>query len=432
MPLVALALVSVLSTTAGAFHEGGTAQCDGCHTMHNTSGRVVNNYLLMSSDQSSMCLSCHASAGFLPDTYRIATYPTPGPTFPPRQLTPGGDFAYVRKNYHWVTSGGAAAGSIGDSHGHNVVALDFQFSKDTVHNYAPGGSYPSDYLSCTSCHDPHGKYRIMADGITQSTSSLPIGESGSFGALPTAAKAVGVYRMLGGAGYLPESIKRVSPALAFGNNTPAPVAVAPQDYNRPETLTDTRVSYGMGMSEWCGNCHGSYLYSKHSATLSHASGNNIKLQDVAAEYNSYIKSYIYTGTFDTAYTSLVPFEQGTNNLSALAADTSSTTGASPGSNVMCLTCHRAHASAWNSATRWNSAAGSYLTIDGSYPGINAPTLNGQKGEYATGKTVQEYQQAMYGRDISKFAPDITKPGTDQGSLCNKCHWNEPDKKVSPE
>ena len=279
IPLSALILVSALAASASAFHEGGTANCDGCHTMHNTSAGVANSYLLLSSDQSSICLSCHASSGFLPDTHRVATYPAPGPAFPPRQLAPGGDFAYVRKSYTWVTSGGTLAGSIGDSHGHNIIARDFQFSRDSLNNTSPGGSYPSDYLGCTSCHDPHGRYRIMADGITQSTTGLPIGSSGSYGALPTSTSAVGVYRLLGGAGYLPDSIRRVSPALAFGNGTPAPVAVAPQDYNRAETFVDTRVAYGSGMSEWCGNCHASYVYAKHSAALQHSSGNSIKLQE---------------------------------------------------------------------------------------------------------------------------------------------------------
>ena len=61
--------------------------------------------------------------------------------------------------------------------------------------------------------------------------------------------------------------------------------------------------------------------------------------------------------------------------------------------------------------------GAYLTVTGSWPGTNAPTVDGQKGEYSTGKTVQEYQQGMYGRDASAFA-------LSQGSLCNKCHWND--------
>ena len=56
-----------------------------------------------------------------------------------------------------------------------------------------------------SCHDPHGKYRILSAGV-QGTTGKPIRESGSYGAEPDATTAVGVYRLLGGAGYYPESV----------------------------------------------------------------------------------------------------------------------------------------------------------------------------------------------------------------------------------
>src|SRR6266545_2764826 len=101
-----------------AFHEGGVATCDGCHTMHNSSRGLAmtktglpqgtaNRYLLQGSDPSSTCLICHAGSSFT-DSYRIATSPVPAPGSPPRQLTPGGDFAYLQKNYNWITSTGTA------------------------------------------------------------------------------------------------------------------------------------------------------------------------------------------------------------------------------------------------------------------------------------------------------------------------------------
>jgi len=394
--------------------------------MHNSSGgqpRATgksvgsgNRFLLRGSDPSSTCLLCHASS--TPgNSYRVATSPPTAPGNPPVQLTPGGDFAYLQKSYSWVNSvTGLFNTSSGDAHGHNIVAADFLFFPDGRFSASPGGSYPAATMGCTSCHDPHGKYRLLDNAGTIATGGKPIFASGSYGNLPTATEAVGTYRLLGGAGYLPASLI-ATPAAAFVTNPP--LAVSPQVYNRSETTSDVRVAYGSGMSEWCANCHGAYQHTLTgtSPVAAHPAGASAKLQTEADEYNSYLKSYLYTGAINTAYTSLVPFEEGTSDLATLSADTGATTVATAGDNVMCLTCHRAHASAWDSATRWNMAPGAYLTVAGSWPGINAATIDGQKGENATGKTVQEYQQGMYGRGATAYA-------TSQGSLCNKCHWND--------
>ncbi len=420
--LAAVAMAFAAAGTAVAFHEGGVAACDGCHTMHNTSGGfamtskgTANRYLLLGSDQSSTCLLCHSSSTPT-DSYRVATSPIPAQGLPPQQLTPGGDFAYLQKSYSWLDSTtGLAVASIGDAHGHNIIATDFLYLQDSRYSLAPGGSYPSASLSCISCHDPHGGYRIM-DGTsgTIARSGKPIMGSGSYGALPTTTEAVGSYRLLAGMGYAPASY----PLAPFASDPP--IAVAPLVYNRAENISDTRVAYGRGMSEWCQNCHAGLQHSTYpNATVgNHPYGNTAKLpSDVVATYNAYINTGNMTGTIATAYTSMVPFEEGITDLTLLAADTTSTAGASTGDNVMCLTCHRAHASAWDSATRWNAAKGVYLTVAGAWPGVDAPTLQGQTGQYATGKTMAEYQQAMYGRPASQYAAN-------QWSLCNKCHEND--------
>ncbi len=67
----------------------------------------------------------------------------------------------------------------GDRHGHNIIAADFGYTADKIQTVAPGGTYPAANLACSSCHDPHGKYRRFADG-TISTTGLPIFGSGSY------------------------------------------------------------------------------------------------------------------------------------------------------------------------------------------------------------------------------------------------------------
>jgi len=207
--LAATALLSLATAgSALAFHDGGVAYCDGCHTMHNSSGNKAMAkkgastqfqglaYLLQGSDDSSTCLNCHASADApgKPSGYHIMTYPAPAVGTAPTERTPGGDFAWLTQSY---AAQGHGAASPGDRHGHNVVALDYGLTADATLLTAPGGSYANTALSCASCHDPHSRARIVdATGTIAFTqlgkATLPISGSGSYGAAPTATEAVGV------------------------------------------------------------------------------------------------------------------------------------------------------------------------------------------------------------------------------------------------
>jgi hypothetical protein len=115
--VAAVLMVFGMSGAAFAFHGGGVAECEGCHTMHNslngdvmtrqtTTGFTQNSlvvgeagpYLLQGTDQSSTCLNCHAQPDTAPKSYHILTLGQPMPT----QRTPGGDFA-------WLTAVGGLA-----------------------------------------------------------------------------------------------------------------------------------------------------------------------------------------------------------------------------------------------------------------------------------------------------------------------------------
>jgi len=73
-------------------------------------------------------------------------------------------FGWLLKDYKWSTqeSGINNELSLGERHGHNIVAQQFGYEADITHNTAPGSSYPAGKLACTSCHDPHGTYRRPA------------------------------------------------------------------------------------------------------------------------------------------------------------------------------------------------------------------------------------------------------------------------------
>ena len=444
--LIAAVLLSLgMSSTGYAFHSGGVAECEGCHTMHNSSGNVQMNsvnghqtaqfqgkkFLLKGTDNSSTCLNCHSGATL--SSYHVLTFPLPAAGAAPTNYTPGGDFAWVTMS-QTQPAGSHAGNTAGERHGHNVVASDFNLVADTTLTTAPGGSYAASALSCASCHDPHARARVIdTNGTiaypTFGQAVLPIGGSGSYSTSgsPDASTALGVYRILAGSNY--SQMSYTNP-LAF--NADPPVASAPATYNRAESTSDTRVAYGKNMSEWCSNCHRAIHNDNVNAAntaLIHPAGNNALLSATANDlagnaagttianiYNAYKKSGDLTGTSATSYDSLIPYEEGTNNLTTLQGHAvfngSVTSGPAAGANVMCLSCHRAHASGFSSMTRWDNKD-EILVADGVWPGSDV-VGNTEAVATSLGLSQAQYQAAMYGRPATRYA-------FVQRSLCNKCH-----------
>ncbi len=458
MVIMAAAMVTLgLSGISYAFHDGGVATCDSCHTMHNASGTTGvmgghgvkaqtgfsykgasaqfsgNAFLLQGSDQSSTCLNCHANAETPGSGYHIMS-PDAVTTGLPTHFTPGGDFG-------WLLATPASATSSYDKsrRGHNINAADWGLGSSAGYaitlQTAPGGSYPQANLHCSSCHDPHGTYRhttgdptqtsdikstVFTSGFTGGTTSSTNG-SGSYGVLAPTGSAVGVYRLLAGAGYAPAS---VGSSYAFAKDSPT--AIAPTNYDIVATTfgitagqpaaTEVVVQYGKGMSEWCQNCHtnikggmGSFIHpagtSDGTALLGVATAGTNTL---ASNYNAYVYSGNLTGT--NLYSSLVPVEGV--SLVALAAGTATTVNNAPAvtgsQSVSCLSCHKAHASAWANMTRFD-AADELTTIAGSY--LSNDLTPGQRGVLYSSA---QYKNAMDGRPSSVFAAN-------QRVLCNKCH-----------
>ena len=404
------ALFAVVATSAYAFHSGGVAECGGCHSMH--SPAAGGSYLLVGTDQSSACLTCHAEPG--QSSYHIATPDSalggPFSGIPPYNLTPGGDFGWLKKTYTFVVRGTTGT-EYGQTHGHNIIADDFGFVGDTDNPDAPGGTFPGAQLACSSCHDPHGRYR-RAVGDTVSTTGSAIKASGSYTNAvtnePDATNSVGAYRILAGNGYDPDS--GVAPGF-----TGVPSAKVASSYNRSEAASDTRASYGAvtaagntSWGNWCGACHPAMHSSNgYVHPIDQQIGGTIK-----ANYDSYVKSGDMTGTNATAYSSLVPFAvDGTGVTYAnLATAAGTTTGPVNSDRVMCLSCHRAHASGWEYALRWNME-GEFMTYNSLYPGTDTtPTVP----QFARGRTGAETAAAYYDRPVTTFA-------SYQRVLCNKCH-----------
>jgi predicted CXXCH cytochrome family protein len=405
--LAAALLVLSVGGTAEAFHSGGVAECGGCHSMH--SPKAGGSYLLIAGGASSMCLSCHQeTADTGPSSYHIATAETHMPTGkPPLERTPGGDFGWLKKSYT-MTIRGTTSTEGGQTHGHNIVAGDFNYVVDPDNATAPGGTFASTDLGCTSCHDPHSRIKRISNGNYVTTGGETIIGSGSYdtSAMPAAGQAVGNYRLLRG---LNDTNSKTG--ITF---TGVAIAVAPATYNRTEASTQTRVAYGTNgintWGNWCATCHPSM----------HSSGNYVHPVDqslgstVANIYNAYVKSGDMSGVTASSFTSLVPFAENTGDIATLQAHAKNNDSylSGPGSSdkVVCLSCHRAHATGWPEALRWNME-GEFMIYNSLYPGTDTtPTVP----QFARGRLGAETQAAYYDRPVTKFAAY-------QRVLCNKCH-----------
>jgi hypothetical protein len=366
-----------------AFHLGGVGACNGCHTMHNSEDNpaqgIPNVKLLKGTDGSSTCLNCHAGAGS-PNSYQIASPDGSA-------MSPGGDFYWLTKNFAW--SGGY---SPGDSHAHNIVAADFGYTPDSRLSLAPGGTYLSINLGCTSCHDPHGNV----------SGNYSISGSGSYGGSPGLGSVLGNYRLLGGYGY---NAGEQTQRYIFTNDAP----IARQNPVIQYGETDTsHVDYGSGMSEWCANCHISFLTDEHDKKMGmgfeHPSGNDEHLEGKMVDnYDKYVKTGDLSGNAATSYLTLVPFERGVTDTALL--DPTSTQGPDNSSNVMCLTCHRAHASAFRAIGRWDF----YVEL----------IADSHPAEGDSGVTGNDVFYSYYGRDM------IAEFGVEQKAFCEKCHGKVP-------
>lgn len=408
--LAVAAIVFGLGGMAYAFHSGGVAECEGCHSMHN--GQSTGGGLLVGSDASSTCLSCHEHAGATgPSQYYISTAPGDMPAgIAPLQRTPGGDFGWLKKDYTFAVRG-ATTNELGQSHGHNIIAVDKGYTVDTDNPTAPGGTFNSNNLACNSCHDQHSTWRRTDTNGTLVKPGLgiavpPIAASGSYNNSvdPIAGStAVGVFRLLAGTGWVADGITfAVQPPQAVVNTT----------YNRSEAANTVRDAYGKGMGQWCATCHPD-MHTATTTKLVHPVSQNIGAT-IYANYNAYVKSGDLTGVQATSFNSLVPYEENSTNYTTLKAIANATAKAQPGpsannAQVMCLSCHRAHASGWPEGLRWMYQA-EFMTYNGLYPGID----NAAPVQFARGRTAAETQAAYYDRPITDFA-------NYQRMLCNKCH-----------
>ncbi|MCU0229912.1 MAG: hypothetical protein MUC67_00900 [Acidobacteria bacterium] len=330
--LAAAACAALAGPPAAAFHSGGVGACGGCHTMHD-SEQMFNpsNYLLKGANATDICLNCHATTNG--NSWGLSPV-LPGPLFG------GGQFVFLTEDNLNDGPGGAIPSNWirGDAAGHNLVSQDYGASADPLHQFAPGGTYPSTALGCTSCHDPHGKF--------------------------------GHFRLLYGRDSQPSKAN----GHVFQFTTDAPDAAGIELGPAGESETN-HTAYRAGMSAWCGNCHGRYHEEGSGSAFEHPVDAVLE-PEMIQTYNAYRGTGFQDGLASTSYEPLVPYEA--------SGMTTATTGPTPSTaRVTCISCHRAHASSGPAAGRWDFKITQWSeegVASGSYriPNPYAETAGGQQ------------------------------------------------------
>lgn len=339
-------LAVALAPAALAFHNDGVARCEDCHTMHRSEDGAPaatdpSDWLLKWPTSTEVCLQCHGSES---PGYGVLSS---DPLSPDKQGkgAGGGDFVFLTEDNLNDGAGGAVNPILGERAGHNVAGAGLP--QETTHTTSPGGSYPSNKLTCTSCHDPHGgvRYRFL-------------------------------YGSQGG-----RNAKSRSMGYTFTFTAPSPVA---DEMSVFATESDSNHNaYKSGMTNWCRACH--KVVHKGRSGFVHPRDRKLG-GNVGSNYNR------YNGTLDpenpslaNPYLALVPVEWNS------ASNTTTFSGQiSEDARVMCLSCHRAHASSGPHSGRWdfNIATWADEGSSGSYPIEN---------------------------------PYASSSGNDQRRLCEKCH-----------
>lgn len=310
-----------------------TGACSNCHTMHNSQGGLPMAYqddrsTLASTPYKALviysCVGCHSATNATTWKDSVTNAPivfnTSEPTYAAKGLAAG--------NFYYVS------GTV-DNTGHNVLSN----TDETLVNTPPGGTALTAQLRCAGtrgCHGHNGK-QSGDTAVDDQISAMKGGHHGD-DAPPLAGILTDVsknYRFLLG-------IKgREDSDWEYDN-----VNTSHNEYQGSTSSSENTISY------LCGECHGKFHtwiggaseVGTASPWLRHPT--DILLpSDAGKEYKNY-----------TSYSMIAPLARPDPD------NVANTTLVTPGTDIiMCLSCHRAHASPYLKMMRWDYKSSSLLT-----------------------------------------------------------------------
>lgn len=324
MCMIGYAAVLILSSfilfCPNGVKAGVSGQCTGCHTMHNSQdGASVayelnteytgydtvstpKNFLLKSS-----CAGCHSSTGTAtivdgtPIVFNTSTFSDP---------LAGGNFSYARSS---------------DQKGHNVNFFSDQ--DGTLGFTPPGGSAMSSQLTCAGEYGCHGDRSAGKNNYTGVKGAHHTDDSGGItGSSPGAS-----YRFLNG-------------ILGTEDDDWEQETTVDHNQYKGSTSNDPET-----ISYLCSRCHGDFhTWTGGASEVGNDSPWLRHPTDVVLPSTGEFSSY-------TSYNATAPVAKTSPGLTT--DDT-----VNPGSDtIMCLSCHRAHASQYFKILRWDVKSSTLAT-----------------------------------------------------------------------
>ena len=407
------------------YHSYDGLICTDCHTLHNSEdgARITRGdwaggpyrELLKKGDWTDMCLSCHKQgyntsatadlAGVTDSGWVAPIVMTNDGNVPAGTAMPGGDFYFAnldpKKGHNPSFSKGAVGGT----------ATSKLIKADTIlGSTPPGGSITDGEWSCHSCHgmhsrfsDSYGAYRQLKRTINKKNVS---GDVTGFG----------VETIVGNVTQDPayEPIKSNSRGdivgLDYKNIRKDGNALEGADLFKSEGDTNKNVYRG-GFSSFCSACHGDFHGGNNETRVTdngktRAGGTwlrhptNVKMNEAGSKYgiSTYTKQVSNvqgTAPNPVGYDWKYPLVQPDSDFTVQADAASATVAATAigDDRLMCLTCHKAHATKYDNLVRWDANAHSFLPngaedIDGS-------SANGDNIAFGCGKCHQKGGSKAY-------------------------------------
>ena len=413
-----IGLTLLASTPSMAVHKGaGDLTCGGCHTMHNSQGSsnagntlqgvaggsiiLLRGSVTTRSEMHNLCLQCHASNGSQAATLH-QPHGQPAPKVyidgtngngngaatvdgvPMRfdQIGAGGDFSSeITYNGATVTlntvPGVYDGATVGLGRGHSLGMINVvPPGADSSSNAAPGNPIN---LSCTSCHDPHGRnitqgsgnnvnlYRMLKYGTAVGSDVAAQGD-GMVNPIFGMKSWIGCITGLFGAGgnYIGTSsgTTRIWPIIN-GN-----AAGSPQNVYAAGANFDANQATGTSVSNFCAQCHGKW-HEELVLTNNTDNGAGAGTSDRGPDWRRHpVKNQIGGGTSPTSGAGVTIIDTtnynndptGGGNVyyrlpvmqnSAAATNYYDVLPGTGDARVFCLTCHFPHGGPNNDILRWN-------------------------------------------------------------------------------
>lgn len=426
------------------YHSYDGLICTDCHTLHNSEngatvnqsgqgGTQLNRELLKRGDWTDMCLSCHTEGSNTSSTVLLSGVENTGWVAPPVMSIngtytgsmPAGDFYFskndAKKGHNPSYTKGADLTGAGTS---LLMPADA-----TLKALPPGGTSITDKeWSCHSCHGMHSRFSDTYSAWRQLKRKVN-------GKVVTGSETAGTVETSGGtsgtttAGYEPimsnsrGDIQGTTYKFSRADSNPLEGA----DLMLAESDTNKNVYRG-GFSSFCSACHGDF----HGGTgetraTDNAKTNigqtwqrhptNVKLNETSIVQTNNGSSTSGAKYGITTYTKVVSNAQSTNpnpvgydwryplvqdnadfTVKSTVAAWSNASTALGTSRIMCLTCHKAHASKFDNMTRWDANAHSFLASGATSDVGDGPAV-GDNPAYGCGKCHQKGGAKAFVKEI---------------------------------